>query len=252
MGFALQLLNHLHLSSFFSPPSIHPISRHAPVSASKCWGYRHRGSAGTRRPSLREPCGVCLKRLTYAEGECGDEPRSWTTAPSTPREPPSQVSRDVLRYRAGLCFGCRPSAVLSRKSGASSPWLFSAQLRSPLGHLEPRSLFNVAVRAAGGGRAGDGPRPGAAGGGLSPGAPRPGGRVGAWSPSEIPSEAPCTRAPRTLGLDLEGWDRRRVQPGFIHPGGFVLYLLKESRGLGVVVGEVKGVCLACRCPSGLR
>lgn len=33
-----------------------------------------------------------------------------------PHQPPNQVSRDVLRYRAGLGFGCRPAAVLSRES----------------------------------------------------------------------------------------------------------------------------------------
>lgn len=70
-------------------------------------------------PPSGNPVGVCLKSLTYAEGECGDGPRSWTTAPIMPREPPSQVSRDVLRYRAGLGFGCRPAAVLSRKSESS-------------------------------------------------------------------------------------------------------------------------------------
>lgn len=155
-------------------------------------------------------------------------------------------------------FGCRPATVLRRGAFvALSRWLCSVQPSSLLGHLEPRSLFSAGSRAAGGGRAGNRPRPGGAGGSLSSGAPRPGGPGGGLCSTlagleghqkDPHSEPRSICSLRTSRLRLEGWDRGKVGIGFTHLRGFVLHLLRESRGLGVAKGEGKGVCLACGCP----
>lgn len=177
----------------------------------------------------------------FEGGGYDDTLRSRTTTPSMPRGPTSQVSRDLRRSWASLRFGCRPTTVLGRGAFiALSRWLGSVRPSSLLGHLEPRSLFSAEVRAAGGGQAGDRPRPGGAGGSLSSGAPRPGGRVGALfhpsgalgTPERFPSKPRSTRSPRTCRLSLEGWDHGKVGTSFSHPRSFGLYLPKESCGLG--------------------
>lgn len=191
-------------------------------------------------------------------GRYGDTLRSRTIIPSTPREPVSQVSRDLRRSRANLRFGCRPATVLRRGAFvALSRWLGSAQPGSLLGHLEPRSLFSAEVRAAGGGQAGDRPRPGGAEDSLSSGAPRPGARVGALfhpsgargTPEGSPSEPRSTVRREPAGLAFRG--------GTMGRSGQALHILEallcSSRRRAVGLGSLragKGVCLACGCPLG--
>lgn len=122
----------------------------------------------------------------------------------------SRVTCCGLALGSGSAAGRRQSSV-----GELSRWLFAAQLRSLLGHLEPRNLFSAGVRAAGGGRAGDRSRPGAAGDSQPPGAAASG-RVGA---SVYARRAPTGLASRGGTVEGSGQAYTSERLCFVPPEG---------------------------------